>query len=324
MANTKNASLIPKDTPLIAKGLSDFSDKESSVDYYIRHWLNRTQSMFKYNGLPDTIPQRNLELILQSCGYAIISEVEGKLYAFFGGLGGMRDVYYQPTIATVANPALNISKTWKIGEECVLIRQDSLLQSMLPMFRRYATMLAENECTIRMADINTRVQFLITAPDDTSKNAAVKFLNDIENGKMGAVADNSFLDGIKVQPAASTSGNALTQLIELEQYLKGSAFMDMGLSSNYNMKREALNSAESTTNDDILLPLIDDMLEQRRIGLEKVNAMYGTKITVELNSAWKYRAEEAKLIIENMESEGDNNENSDRDNADNEPIQEDT
>lgn len=290
--------------PLIEKRISDFSDKIGSVDYYIRQWLNRTQSMFAYEGLPESIPQRNLEIILQTCGFAVIAKVNGELYAFRTGLGGERNVYYEPTIATIANPALNYSSNLKIGEDCVLIRQDSFMQGMLPMFRRYATMLAENDCTIRMADINTRIQFILSAPDDNTKNAALQFLRDIENGKMGVIADPSFFDTIKVQPAATNGGGVLTQLIELQQYLKGSAFMDMGLSSNYNMKREALNSAETSSNDDILLPLIDDMLEQRRIGIEAVNNMFGTNITVDLASSWKYRAEEAETAIEQMESGG--------------------
>ena len=311
--------------PIIDKRVSDFADKIGSVDYYIRQWLNRTQSMFKYEGLPESIPQRNLEILLQTCGFAVIAQINGKMYAFRAGLGGERNVYYEPTLATIANPALNYSGNLRIGDECVLIRQDSFMQGMLPMFRRYATMLAENDCTIRMADINTRIQFLISAPDDNTKNAAIQFLKDIENGKMGAIADNSFLDGIKVQPASNMGGGLLTQLIELQQYLKGSAFMDMGLSSNYNMKREALNSAETSTNDDILLPLIDDMLEQRRIGIEAVNNMYGTNITVDLASSWKYRAEEAQALIEQMETGVDANEkNIDGDNANDEPIQEDT
>ena len=37
--------------------------------------------------------------------------------------------------------------------------------------------------------------------------------------------------------------------------------------------------------EDVLLPLIDDMLHERQIGLEKVNAMFGTNITVKLSSS---------------------------------------
>ena len=40
-------------------------------------------------------------------------------------------------------------------------------------------------------------------------------------------------------------------------------------------------------NEDALLPLVDDMLKCRKDGLEKINKMYGTNITVDLSSSWK-------------------------------------
>ena len=273
--------------------LEDFSDKLGGVHHYIRYWLNRTQRIFRYEGLPDTIPARNLELILQCKGSAVIAEVEGSLYAFRASLGGKQDVYYQPTLAIVANPAIGKSREFVVDKECVLIRNDSCMTGLLPLFRRYASMLTENECTMRMANINTRVQFLLTAPDDRTRKSAEDFLKKLEDGTLGVIGDNAFLDGVKVQPAGSGAGsNLFTQLIELEQYLRASCWMDIGLSANFNMKREALNTAETSVNDDVLLPFVYDMLEMRKQGVEKVNKMYGTNISVSLDGPWEQRDKE--------------------------------
>ena len=57
------------------------------------------------------------------------------------------------------------------------------------------------------------------------------------------------------------------------------------------MKREAVNTSEAQLNNDSLLPLIDDMLRQRQIGVEKINKMFGTNITVSLASSWEDRQE---------------------------------
>ena len=57
------------------------------------------------------------------------------------------------------------------------------------------------------------------------------------------------------------------------------------------MKRESLNSVESQLNDDALLPLVNNMLQCRIDGFNKVNEKYGTNITVELNSSWKSNAD---------------------------------
>lgn len=268
-----------------------FDKKEVCMRHYIVYMLNRTQRMFEYKGLPDTIPARMLEFQLQVNGFTCIAKHAGKLYAYWGGLGGEPDVYLRPTICTVANPAQKLSKSFKIDEDCVIIRNDAFLYGMLPLFRRYATAMVENDLSFRLATINTRIQALLTAPDDATKAAGEKYLEDIEAGELGVIASNEFLDGLKAQPVQG-SMRTFTDLIEYQQYLKASWFNEIGLNANYNMKREKLSTTESQMNSDALLPLVDDMLEQRRLGVEKVNEMFGTNITVDFSSSWKKLIEE--------------------------------
>ena len=83
-------------------------------------------------------------------------------------------------------------------------------------------------------------------------------------------------------------------MIELNQYQKASFWNDIGLNANYNMKRESINSGESQLNDDALLPLIDNLLRERSEGCDRVNAMYGTSISVSLASAWEDNEQEIK------------------------------
>ena len=296
--------------------LVDFSDKKASAMQYVSYMLNRTQSMFKYTGLPDSLPQRNLELMLQTNGFIAIPipdkvpALKGKLYAFSEGasLGGERDVYYMPTICNIASPALNWSASLKIGEECIVIPNDSLYIGLLPMFSRYASMLAENDVTIRLADINARIINLLSAPDDRTRKSAEQYLKDVENGNLGVIADNAFLEGIKSQPYASSgSTNNITQLIELQQYLKAGWYNDVGLNANYNMKRESINSEEAQLNDDALLPLALDMLRMRKIGFDIVNRLCGYNIGVELNASWKVRQEEQEQTLDEVETPPEDN-----------------
>ena len=307
--------IIPHCTPC------DFQDKDQGVTQHILYMLDRTQSMFKWNGLPKTIPQRVLELYLQINGNVCFYEYNGKLYVFTGGLGGEPDVYYMPTLYTIANPALKLSKSLLIDEECVVIPNDSMYMGLLPMFSRHATKITETELSIDIAVVNSRIVDLISAPDDRTKESAEIFLKNIRDGKPGVIAENSFLDGIRSQPYGATGNRTLTDLIETMQYEKASWFNDLGLNANYNMKRESLNTTESQLNDDALLPLIDNMLEMRKTGIEKVNSMFGTNISVDLASSWEDNAEEIELQQEQMENpeesesdEGGNNENSEDEN----------
>lgn len=285
----------------------DFKNKDKSVSAYVGYMLSRTQSMFKYFGLPESIPQRIVELYMQTNGNVCFTKHNEQLYVFTGGLGGEPDEYYMPTIYTVSNPYLKFSKNLKIGVDCVVIPSDSLYIGLLPMYSRYASLMVENDISMRLVDINARIISLISAPDDRTEQAAKSYLKDIEDGKLGVIAETAFLDGVKAQPYASTgSSGRITDLIEYQQYLKAGWFNDLGLQSNYNMKRESINSNEAQLNEDALLPLIDDMLNCRKIGLEKVNAMFGTNITVELASSWSERQDTEKEDT-NPETEDEKN-----------------
>lgn len=282
--------------------LYDFNDKERCQRNYIMYMLNRTQRLFEYKGLPDTIPQRMLEFMLQINGFACFAKHNGKLYAFYGGLGGEPDEYYRPTTCVVSNPALKFSDTFKIHENCVIVRNDSFLYGLIPLFSRYATAMVENDISFRMASINSRIEMLLSAPDDATKKAAEKFLDDLADGKLGVIAENAFLDGIKAQEVGRTM-RTFTDLIEYQQYLKASWFNEIGLNANYNMKREKLSTTESQMNNDALLPLVEDMLENRRQCIEEVNEMFGTEISVDFASSWEKLIEEMEAESNQLDSE---------------------
>ena len=260
--------------------------KEKIGTAQILYMLARTQSMFDYEGLPETIPARNLEIMLQLNGNVFFTEVDGSYYVFTGGLGGEPDVYYEPTLYTVANPALKYSANLKIGEDGILIRSDSYGVGLLPMMQKYAALLVENDFTMRIADINARLAFLLSAADDRTEKSAKVFLERIVNGEMGVISDSAFLESLKVNPAGNENSTRMTDLIEYQQYLKAAWFNDLGINANYNMKRESISPDEAQLNDDALLPLIDDMLEQRELALKKINEKYGLNISVKLDSSW--------------------------------------
>lgn len=279
--------------------------KQKLGEQHVLYMLNRTQAMFDYKSLPDTIPARNLELMLQMNGNIFFTKAPGDYYVFTGGLGGEPNVYYEPTIYTVANPALNFSKNLVIDEDGVLIRSDSLGVGLMPLFQKYAALLSENELTMRIADINNRIPFLLAAADDRTKASAEKFMEDVKDGKLSVITDNAFIESLKLLSASIQNSVRLTDLIETEQYLRAGWFNDLGINANYNMKRESISPDEAQLNDDALLPLIDNMLEQRRIGIEKVNNMYGLDIEVNLSSSWLKEQMEQITPGVDFDSDGD-------------------
>lgn len=268
--------------------LYDYTNKTTNVLHYRYQILNKILTMFKYHGLPVTIPQRNLELQLIQNGYSCIAEYNNNLYAFYGGLGGEPNVYNEPTICTVANSALNLSKEFTIDRDCVIMRNDSMLLGMLPTVNRYATELTENDISTIVAMINSRITTIFSTGDNQTKESAIQYLHDISIGRLGVVSDNTFIESLKVNPVGQKT-QLFSELIQINQYLKACLNNDIGLQANTQLKKERLVSAEVETSSEGVYPIVDDMINQRREALEKINAMFGTNISVEFTSSWDYR-----------------------------------
>lgn len=282
--------------------------KDLVFNSYIQYYLARCQSMFKYDGLPDTIPAKWLEHYLLANGQCVFIKNGEDLIVTTGGMGGDPDIYYIPTKYIVSNPYVKeeARKTYTIGEDCVLIRNDTYSQGLIPLLTRYCSQLTENDLTMQTADILSRAMLTITATDTQTKESVEKWLSDLRKGKLSAIGELPSMVGnqdrsVNITPFREVS-NTITNLIEYHQYLKASLYNELGLNANYNMKRESINSNESQLNDDMLHPLIDDMLARRREALEEVNKMFGTNITVEFNGAWLTNEIEEDLALEQKES----------------------
>lgn len=284
----------------------DFKNKRRCLRTKIAEMLNRCQSMLEFDGLPDTIPERNLKLLLQTNGFALglnPDKTNGEPFMFYGGLGGRPDPYYMPTIATIANPALNLSGNFEIDKDVVVIKHDSLMMGLLPILEKFCNLLVENELTIRQAIINSRTPFVASANDDRTLSGINDFFKKLEEGDISGIYEGPILEGImnganiSMFPATTSGGN-MTNLIEMEQYLIASMFNHIGINANYNMKRESINSSESQLNDDGLQPLTDDIVKSIQTGFDKYNELFGYNITVRLGSVWKDRK-----IIQETEKE---------------------
>lgn len=276
-------------------------DKPKSAKAYFTYLLARCLRMFEYKNLPDTIPADIFDRYVMMNGVACVGKDQNDdLRVFFGNWGGEYDVYYRPSLFIVSNPHIEggekegwfhqytvFPRSKSTKQDGVLMRNDTAWFGLSPMLSRYSALFAENILTIRTADVMLRIIALLSAPSDEEFASAMEYIKALENGKLKAVGDNPFFEGIKLQSPPSNNGSYLTQFIELHQYLKGSFYNEIGLSANYNMKREAIGKGESTLDNDSLLPLCENMLLCRREDWRKVNELFGTEVEVDFSSSWK-------------------------------------
>lgn len=273
----------------------DYKDKERNVRNNVLYMLNRTLQMFDYEGLPETIPARELERLLQTNGFAGITEVKGELHAFYGGLGGEQGVYGRATTLVVSNVALKFNKTLTIDDDVVLMRNDDMQLGIVPILSKFSTLMNENEITIILNLMTKRVNNLISVADDNTAESAKLFLKKLEKGEIGYIFENKLFNSLKTSDFGKDSAD-ISELIELQQYLKAGMYNEVGLNANPNMKKERMITSEIEVNSESLYPLVDNMLDSRREALEKINEKYDTDIKVEFNSSWNYRINQGEKM----------------------------
>ena len=302
---------------------SILDNKQMLIDSYFKYMEIKTLEMFEWKNLPKTIPQRELELILQICRFAIFTKAPtksdgDKLFVFYGGLGGMPNEYYQPTQAIVSNPYLRFSKVLNLDDyikddgNAVVGWNDGMHIGLFSLHNKYACLLAETDLTLKYQLINMRFNNVLTADDDATKESLQKMYEDVADGTgFGIVVTKKFMSETNVDKIELRSQSHQMQLkdtIETKQYLMGSWYNELGLNANYNMKREAINESEADMNEDTLLPLIDNMLKQRKLIAKQLNEKFADiltdgEINVEISSSWQKIRKEIKTREEQQEAE---------------------
>lgn len=262
------------------------TDKHKLLKQFKNNQLNKSLTMFEWSNLPDTIPQVELEKMLQINGYAVIAEYQGKLYAFQAGFSG-QDPYNQPTKAIVNNPALKNNTTYTIGEDCIVIKNDDMKQGLNGIYEYYGQRLIENQITMLMTDYNLRMPFTISSSDDQTTQSAKMYLKKIIDGSLGVIGEQKLFKALSVTPTNSKQTATFADLYGYQQFIIAQLNNTIGLATNNNMKRERLTTNEIEVNKNASYPLVDNMLKNRQQAVDAINKMFDADISVEYSSIWR-------------------------------------
>lgn len=290
------------------------TDKHKLLKQFKNNQLNKSLTMFEWSNLPDTIPQVELEKMLQINGYAVIAEYQGKLYAFQAGFSG-QDPYNQPTKAIVNNPALKNNTTYTIGEDCIVIKNDDMKQGLNGIYEYYGQRLIENQITMLMTDYNLRMPFTISSSDDQTTQSAKMYLKKIIDGSLGVIGEQKLFKALSVTPTNSKQTATFSDLYGYQQFIIAQLNNTIGLATNNNMKRERLTTNEIEVNKNASYPLVDNMLKNRQQAVSAINEMFNTDISVEYSSIWRGINDDSDNSISNNGNDENNNPVSDNANT---------
>lgn len=154
------------------------------------------------------------------------------------------------------------------------------------MISQTATLLADNIVSINCTQINTRVQAMVTADGRAQREGAEIALKKLYAGNPYQVLEADLIEKINVNPInTAAAGQNISELIDLHNYIVSNYFQSIGIRSNNIRKKSHVLQDEIDVQNDYLQISILEILANWQAGFDRVNALYGTDIRVELNPA---------------------------------------
>lgn len=199
--------------------------------------------------------------------------------------------YYQPTTARVANPLLPADKsTFKIGEDCELIKATPDYYGIWDVISYYAEKLSILDNAINMSLINNKFAFMIGARNKTAGEALKKMLDKVNRGEPAVIYDMKLLNDPqdKAEPwqfleRKDLKSSYLTdqQLADFNQLISNFD-TEIGIPTVPYQKKERMvvSEAESRTIDATSRSVV--WYDTIKSSLEIVNKHFGTGLAVKL------------------------------------------
>lgn len=286
----------------------DVADVTSGYYFWFWKLLNFCMTIFEYKGLPETLPAREIESNLLLTGHDVVFEAGGDLITANTNIYGF-DVYYNPTDAIFANPSLRTKKL-SIGQNCEIIYNSSLKDnvlyiksdsSMLTFIQRYARMLSDIESTIDIYMINSRLTSYPVASNDTVAKSIKLFFKKLKAGRTAVISDDAIIQEFRnVDVNRSSIKDGINDLLIARDKILEMFFRDIGVKM-YNPKKAQVSEDELQINNQLLVISLDDMLKERKEGLERVNKLFGINASVDISENFKVKE------IENNVEESEQN-----------------
>lgn len=259
--------------------------------------LNILLCLFKYEGLPDTLPYYELEKILLIDGSVTIKKVKGDLYALKSNLGGKLNAYYHPKNSILVNPWLDFSETADVDKDCVVIYNNRLRTGIRDIIIKYAQILTELEVSLRIASKQARVSNFLIANDDRSLDSALKVLSNIDEGDdIAVIGGTRMYDSVKSIPFDIRYD--FETLTRIRQYVEKSFLKEFGISTNNESKSQYVSDENLSWEFKPSRALIVNMYDQRKDDIEKLNAFYGLNVSIEYGEILKATEEHYEAVME--------------------------
>lgn len=286
--------------------------KKSKLDKQLNQYLNTVtnqllinklsavvKTLFKWDGLPDTIKSEYIEMALYTNGQAcFFNDSKYGFMALRCNSNRALNVYGYPVSYNAYG--IGYQKTVPVNKG-VWIRNNINLIPMRDIVLLYANKLTE---IYRTADINVQAQKMpwILAGDEKTRFSLQTILNDINDNKGAFIVDKS-LDLKGLQVLITQAPIVLAELMDYKSEILNDFLTELGINNAAVDKKERLLTDEVNSNNQFIDLCGSTWLSTRQQAAEEINEMFGLNVSVSLNLT---EGKEPEVEPEEVD-EGENN-----------------
>lgn len=277
------------------KNMYDVADVSEGFHYWFFKLLGFCLNILEYENLPDSIPSRELELLFILQGYATPFYDKGEPVAIPTNIYDF-DRYYTPTTGTFGNPLIPTKRLYfqnhpTKSQNAVLMFNDALHTKIfyiesdgawLSLINRYARRLADLESSENIYTVKTRVGNAPVNSNSRVRESITNFLNHIRLGKFETITDDNVINCFRTVDFGNTTSENLMSFNTARDKILEQFYRDIGVKFA-NQKKAQVSDDEIESDEQLLLISLDDVLKERKKGIEEFNKFFGTNASVHLN-----------------------------------------
>ena len=292
--------------------LSEIQRNRGNIWYhhYLNYLCSLTYQLIEWEGLPDTIDPRYLEMNLHRLGYVGFFKDDTLGYiASIGALSGTMNHYMNPTQFHATSPRYNKTfpvynyihddpLTTKGNLKGAVIYNNDHRVSTLQSLQIFASDLAELKEVIHVNQNAQKTPVLIVANDDT-KFSLRQVYNQYE-GNTPVIFANENIDPNSVSAIKTDAPYVVDKLNTQKNAVWNEVMTYLGIKNANQEKKERMITAETDSNNEQIQASANIFLKARQESCERINTLYP-----ELNVSVKLRVDIMEEFQRN--AEGDNN-----------------
>ena len=268
--------------------------------YWRRHLLERCFGTFVYDGLPESLPEIEVEKRVLFGFAPIFEHKKFGLITAWATVTGVNH-FNRPVTCTWSQANCG-SGTLTIGKDCAIIYNDTADETseyqnprgLTELIDRFARQLADVDSSINIMTVSARkTAWAVAKSPDVAKSVKAAYGRQ-RAGDFDVVMDEGLYDFFKVYPETTSARVMSTNdLIALKEHLIRDFMSQIGIKTA-ERKAERMLTDEVAADDAMLDANLADMLKARQRGVERVNKLFGTNISVRLGRKQNDRTSEPK------------------------------